>query len=238
MCELLEASLAFPTVSLTIVLAIAFLYWIFVILGALDIDLFSSDADFDGALEGHADGGDGHSHDGDADVADVHLAHGNTFLRPLGLRRVPLTISITFIVLFAWIISLLCMYYLGPWVPDGTPRWLFGLLVLAGALFVAMPLTAIAITPLAPAFVVHTAMRARDIVGSTCTVSTGRVGHDFGQARVTDNGAELVIPVRCDQENKIARHDQALVIDYDTERHAYLIEPLDEVFKKQLKKED
>lgn len=240
MTELLEASLAFPTVSLTILLGVIFLYWVFVILGALDIDLFSSDAGHGGhhgGGDGH--GGDGHGSDGHAHKSGTAESTGgaSSFLHPFGLRRVPFTISITLVILFAWTISLLCMYYLGPWIPHGMPLWLFGLIVLVASVLISMPLTALAITPLAPAFVVHSAMRARDLVGSTCSVTTGRVGHDFGQAKVTDNGAELVIPVRCDQENKISRHDKALVIDYDAARHAYLIEPLDEVFTKERKEE-
>jgi len=38
--ELLSASLTFPTVVFTVGLGIALVYWLFVRLGALDIDLF------------------------------------------------------------------------------------------------------------------------------------------------------------------------------------------------------
>ena len=60
-------------------------------------------------------------------------------------------------------------------------------------------------------------------------------GHDFGQAKITCNGAELVISVRCDAQDKFSRDDQGLVIDYDDERQAYIIEPLPDSLKKQLK---
>ena len=43
MNELLAASLEFPTVVFTIVLGIVLVYWLFVLLGALDIDLFGGD---------------------------------------------------------------------------------------------------------------------------------------------------------------------------------------------------
>lgn len=242
MSELLQAALAFPSVALTILVGITFLYWVFVILGALDIDIFQSDADFDGAMEGH-----GHAHEaggGDAAHAGADAGDGgdagdvgdaSTFLKPLGLKRVPLTISLTFVFVFSWTICLLTMHYLAPWVPDGLLRWVFGLGVLFGSLFFSLPLTAIAITPIAPAFVVALADRRRDNVGATCTVTTGRVDQDFGQAKITCNGAELVIPVRSDDDNNFSRGDKGLVIDYDNKRQAYIVEPLPESLEKQSK---
>ncbi len=244
MSELLTASLAFPSVVLTILVGITFLYWVFVILGALDIDIFHADADIDGALDGHGhvghdigghdvgggDAGDAGDGDGGGDVGDA-----STFLKPLGLRRVPLTISLTFVFVFSWTICLLTMHYLGAWIPDGILRWVFGAGVLFGSLFFSLPLTAIAITPIAPAFVVALANRHRDNVGSTCSVTTGRVDQSFGQAKITAGGAELVISVRCDDEGMFSRDDKALVIDYDEQRHAYIIEPLPDSLKKQSK---
>jgi hypothetical protein len=230
MTELLDASMAFPSVALTILVGITFLYWTFVILGALDIDILQADADVGDA----GDAGDGDA-DGDGDGDNSSAAEASTFLKPLGLKRVPVTISLTFVFVFSWAICLLTMHYLAPWVPEGILRWVFGLGVLVGSLIFSLPLTAIAITPIAPAFVVSLVKRRRDNVGETCTVSTGRVDSKFGQAKITCNGAELVIPVRCDGETVFERNDKALVIDYDDKRNAYLIEPLPEALKKQLK---
>lgn len=229
MSELLDASLAFPSVALTILVGITLLYWVFVILGALDIDLFHADADIDGAAGVDGGGGDVGDAGGEAGDGDGHEgAEGvSSFLSPLSLRRVPLTISLSFIFVISWSICLLATYYLGPVIPGGMPTWLFGILVLGGSIIASLPLTAIVITPLAPVFTVHHAKAALDNVGATCTVTTGRVDHDFGQAKITDNGLELVIPVRCDRDNQFQRHDRALVIDYDKQRHAYLIEPMD-----------
>jgi hypothetical protein len=127
------------------------------------------------------------------------------------------------------------MHYLAPWVPEGILWWVFAVGVLFGSLIFSLPLTAIAITPIAPAFVISLVKRRRDNVGETCTVSTGRVDSSFGQAKITCNGAELVIPVRCDEDQVFERNDKALVIDYDDKRNAYLIEPLPDALKKQLK---
>ncbi|MCC6553225.1 MAG: glycine zipper family protein, partial [Polyangiaceae bacterium] len=61
MAEVLAASLAFPAVLFTGVLALAMIYWLFVILGALDLDLLggAEDAampDLDAGIDGVAKG--------------------------------------------------------------------------------------------------------------------------------------------------------------------------------------
>ena len=56
MNELLEASLRFPTVVFTIGLGIVLIYWLFVLIGALDIDVLGG-ADVGDAAVGGAKGG-------------------------------------------------------------------------------------------------------------------------------------------------------------------------------------
>ncbi|HBL31463.1 MAG TPA: hypothetical protein DD490_31955, partial [Acidobacteria bacterium] len=63
MSEFLNAILAFPTVIYTILLGVVVGYWLFVLLGALDINLLG-DADLDGGGHGHGDGV-GHHHGAD-----------------------------------------------------------------------------------------------------------------------------------------------------------------------------
>jgi hypothetical protein len=84
--ELIQSSLQFPTVVFTIALGIVLVYWLFVLLGALHINLLG-DADVDGDIDG----------------ADHDF---------LGLDSVPLTISISFITLIGWTASLLGTQYL------------------------------------------------------------------------------------------------------------------------------
>ena len=50
--NLIDASVQFPTVIFTIGLLVALVYWLFVILGALDIDLLGGADDVSGALKG------------------------------------------------------------------------------------------------------------------------------------------------------------------------------------------
>jgi hypothetical protein len=231
--ELVVGSLQFPTVVFTIALGIVLVYWLFVLIGALDIDLFGGDVDIDvsGAAKGigdvltggakggaeafHADtGGDVGDAGGDAD-GDVD---GGGLWHVLGLGDVPVTISASLIVVIAWSGSLLAMHYLG------VSGW-FTLAVLVAALLIALPIAALLIRPIAPVFAVKEGKSNADYIGHICTITTGRVDTGFGQATIEDGGTVLNIAVRCDQPDKLVRGAKALIIEFDSERQAYLVEP-------------
>lgn len=230
MNELLEASTRFPTVVFSVGLGIALVYWLFVLLGALDIDLFHA-GDAAGAAKGAGDlvvggskggaealkgleVGDGHGHDVDG---------GGGILDALGLTAVPITISMSAIMLLGWIGSLLGMYY-GHRTLGGMGGWLAPLVCLL-VIVVVLPAAGVLVRPLRSVFELKESKRNRDYVGYTCTITTGQVDADFGQATVEEKGTVLVIPVRCDRPDALSRGAKALIIDFDAEREAYLVEP-------------
>jgi hypothetical protein len=67
--------------------------------------------------------------------------------------------------------------------------------------------------------------RRRDFIGTECRIRTGSVDEEFGQARVEDGQAGLLIQVRSD--GKFKRGPRAIIIDYDREREAYIVEAYD-----------
>lgn len=214
MNELVIASLQVPTVVFTIALGIVLVYWLFVLLGALDIDLLGGgDVDIDVDVDVSGDGVEaGHAGDADAD-ADGGPWHG------LGLGDVPVTISVSLITLLAWLVALLVSHYAitgGGWA---------SLIVLIGALVIALPIAALLVRPLAPVFAVKEGKSNADYVGHLCTITTGRVDDGFGQATIEDGGTVLIIAVRCDRPGALARGDRALIIEFDRERQAYVVEP-------------
>lgn len=207
MNELVRASLQFPTIILTVLVAIALVYWLSVIVGALDIDLL-----------GDAEGGDGGGGDAGPTAG---------FLSALGLSKVPLTISLTAIFMVAWVLCVLGTTYGATLVGEGMASWLLGSIVLLLALAIALPASGLLVRPLAPIFHVHQARSRAHYVGAVCTITTGHVDGDFGQATIEDGGDVLVIPVRCDAEgNGLGRNHKALVIEHDDAREAYIVEPV------------
>jgi hypothetical protein len=210
--QLLDASVQFPTVVFTIGLGICLVYWVFVLLGALDIDLFG---DAVGGAKGGAEGLKGIKVDHDVD--------GGGFWHSLGLATVPITISVSVIMLVCWIASLLAMRYGGSTIGN-LAGWLPAVVLLA-VVIIGIPLAGVLVRPLGPVFEIKQGKSNRDYVGHTCTITTGRVDDDFGQATVEDGGTVLVIPVRCDRKDVLARGSKALIIDFDDARNAYLVEP-------------
>lgn len=222
MNELLEASLRFPTVGFTIGLGIALIYWVFVMLGALDIDLLGG-GDASGAAKGIGDALVGGAKGGAEALKGIKVEAGadGGFWSALGLGAVPITITVSLILLVGWCGSLLGMHYGaaalgGGWLP---------FVVLPVVLIVGVLVTSVLVRPLAPLFAIKEGKTNRDYVGHTCTISTGRVDDGFGQATVEDGGTVLVIAVRCDRAGTLARGDRALIIDFDDARQAYLVEP-------------
>lgn len=253
MSQLLQVISSFPTVIFTILMVAVVLYWLLVILGALDLDLLGGgDGAADGAAEGVGGdvgdvgdagdlgghdagdlgdhGGDVGDHGGDAgdhggDHGEVHHGHGlGALLSALGLRKAPVTVVFSLIVFFAWTLTIVGSTYLGAPLAK-LPGWLGNTLLVVAALVLAMLAASLASRPLGRVFVTHQAPSRRTLVGRTCLITTGSVSGEFGQASVEDGMAGMVVQVRCDRENPLKRGDKARLVAYDAKREAFLVEP-------------
>jgi hypothetical protein len=223
MQEFLQIALSFPTVVFSALMLVMVLYWMMVILGALDLDLLEFDLDFD--LDGDVD------FEVDVDVdADAEMIGGpgliEAMLGALGLGTVPVTIIASFWILLSWMISFSAVYYLAPMI--GGLSAIVAIAFAVGSFAAATPLNILIMQPFIQLFRAPEQTRGGDsLVGSMCVVTTGSVTETFGQAKVRDGGAGLVLSVRSDGGNRLKRGSKALVIDYDEERNAYIVEPYD-----------
>lgn len=234
---LFDASLQFPTVIFTIGLLVALVYWLFVILGALDIDLLGGADDVSGALKGSGEalaGGDAltggvkgaaeAATGGAKGVNSIDTGASVGLWAWLGLTSVPVTVSASLVLLLTWSGSILAMHY-GP-SSLGTA---LAIVMALAVVLVALPITGMLVRPLRPVFEVKVGKSNRDYVGATCTITTGHVDAGFGQATIEDGATVLVIPVRCDRPDVLSRGARALVIDFDPARHAYVVEPVSDL---------
>jgi hypothetical protein len=219
MTEAFAIALSFPTVFLTVPLGVVLLYWLLVVAGAFDLPTHGA---HDGiGLDGHgASHGGGHHHglDGAEGLAAL--------LSALKLRSAPVTVVLSLLVLVAWLLcagAMPVVLRLG----GGPPGWLAGLGLLLGALLLALPLTSLLVRPLGDLFVVHEARRHKDLLGHECVVETGRADKGFGQARLEDGGAGLILQIRCDTDGGLRRGDRALLLYWDEARQAYVAERMD-----------
>ncbi len=228
MTEFLHAALSFPTVVPTVLLAFVLLYWLLVMLGALELDMLDSVLGLvdgidglDGTMEGAFDSVDGGF---DLDGAEASPTGGLTgALVALGLTGVPLTISLSLISLFTWSLTFIGMQWLGDsrFADTGLVTSI-SVAVVAGG--IATMITAVAVRPLRPIFVTQQALGRRDLVGKMCTVTTRRVDRDFGQAEVIDaEGSSMVVQVRCLDANDLGKGARVRILDYASRDEVFLI---------------
>ncbi len=255
MQEFLVTVVTFPTIVFTFGLAVALLYWLVVIFGALDLDFLDSalgldsiDAALDGALEsidGMADGAvegaaesidaaiDG-AVDGAADAADA-ADSGDTsdgarqgalsgLLNMMGVRGVPITVVLSFVLLWAWVISMVGTKLLGA----AAATFLVGGFLAGGSVFGSLVLAAISTRPFRKVFVTPTAPSRVSLVGKMCIVTSAKVDDKFGRAEIEDGATGFVAEVRCPQDNQLTRGKKALVYKYDPSEGIFFIGPLDD----------
>ena len=137
----------------------------------------------------------------------------------LGLGAVPLTISVSMIVLVCWCASLLSTTYIA-----GDSAWLRAILFPL-VIIVAFPIASLLVRPLAPVFKIKEGKFNADYVGSLCTITTNSVDTGFGFANIEDGHSLVQIAVRCDKPGKLARGDKALIIEFDPARRTFVVEP-------------
>jgi hypothetical protein len=250
MSEVLALALSFPSVIYTVLLGVMIVYWLFVMVGAVDLGEGAEGAlegsakgmlegsvkgalegSMKGALEGSAKGAlEGNAHAGEAaDGSDDQ--NGGTLaalLSALRLQSVPVTVVLSLIITFSWLVSMVGMQLVTRTLPSFGPG--LGFLVLVGAAVLSLPITSLAARPLAPVFAHKSAPSRRDLVGKTCTVRTGVVNRRFGEALLEDGGAGLVIRVRSDGR-ELRRGEHALIVDWEEEREAFVIEPMRELLE-------
>jgi len=257
MTEVLALALSFPAVVYTVLLGVVLVYWLFVVVGAINLGDGSPDGALDGfdpeaavgaakgalegaakgALQGHLDG----VADAAADVADVgdagDVGDGDAgdsavaaLIHALHLRSVPATVILSLIITFSWLVCTVTMQLVSRGLPPSSQP-LLGWLSLVGSPLLALPLTSLSARPLAKVFAHRHAPSHRDLIGKTCVVRTGTVTSTFGEASLEDGGAGLVLRVRVDRELAVKRGDQMLIVEWDRERESFLVEPLDEVMK-------
>ncbi len=195
---------SFPTAVFTFVLAICVLYWLFAVLGVVDIDMLDIDGlDIDGAEANFGAGNE----------ASTANALAGVMLK-FGLHGVPVTIILSFLSLFGWLVSYYGVHFLSALIPSGLFRFLFGLLILMGAFWIAVLITAVIIKLLRPLFQKVEQQTIKRVLGQTAVVRTSKVTDSFGEAIFNDGGAGLILKVRTSNNQVFAKGDKVVLLEY------------------------
>lgn len=200
-----STSFSFPTIIFTVLLIIVSMYWILTILGLFDIEVLDFDMDFDYGGETAPVGG----------MAGVMVA--------LGLTGLPVTIIISFIILFSWLGIYLSSLYVLAYFEAGFWFWLIASVSMILSIIVSVPVTIAITKPMRRFFKVNYATRANDLVGEICQVITSEVSDNFGEAELNKEGDHYIFQVRDKKNNLIKKGDDIILLEYDSENHLYYV---------------
>jgi len=219
MVEFVTAAFAPINVVFTVLLLLTGLYWITVIVGLLDVDIFNIEVP-DSGLEPGADV------DVDGDVAvDGDVSFLRSFLHFFYVGEVPTMVLVSILALSLWAFSMLANYYFNP----------SGSLLMATPIFIANLLFSafvmkVCAVPLRSLY----RMLNKDynapgrILGRIGKVITTQVSQEkMGQVEVPTKGAPIVLNVLSQDEHVFTKDEEAVVVEKDDARGIYLIAPVD-----------
>ncbi|MFT6808423.1 MAG: hypothetical protein ACJA01_001647 [Saprospiraceae bacterium] len=188
--DLLNVASNGPTLIWSILLSLCLAYWVFVILGALDIEAFDLDLDVDGDVD----------LDIDADIDGDISGGGNPGLligifKFLNLDSVPFMVFLSFFSLAAWTIGVLASSYI-------STDLMTGLALLIPNIFTSLILSKYITAPLAPIFKsLNDIAKELNLTGEEGTVVHGFEKGELSQAQILRNGENLLVSIRIAEDS-------------------------------------
>lgn len=214
MTELLNDAFSPINLPLTVTLILMLIYWITVILGVLDVELF--DIDLDSGLDVDADV------DFDVDVGADGI--GRSILAFFYVGEVPVMILFSILILSLWTVSMIANYHLNP-----LGSYVFGLGLFAGNVVVSLLICKVIGMPLNKFYssLNRDSNAPRDVMGRICVVITSSVSKKMGQAEVKTRGAPILLNVVSQDDHVFNKGDEAVVTAKDEHSGVYTIAPVD-----------
>ena len=227
MTELFLESIALINLPFTILFGLIMCYWLLVILGAADTELFH--LDLDGDLELDVDAEPDIAPDGSPDVevnAEADMDAGGTvsllsFLKFFYIGEVPFMILLSILVTSLWSLSVLGNYYLNP------EKSLFrALALLAVNLFCSLFITKLLLIPLHRAFAsVETEEECPALIGQTGVVTTNVLNNTFGEIEVpSSHGPPILVNASIKGDEVLHKGDEVIIYEYERESRVYYVE--------------
>ena len=221
MTELLQTCVVGGNVIPTTLLCLFLVYWLFVLTGAVGLELFDFDFDVDADVDVDADidiGGAGGSF-------NSMLSTGVIALKFLNIGNVPIMLWASLFSLSLWTLTMLLDD------PSNHESLLPETMILLRNGFFALIFAKALTQPLRGRFEPVEPNRPRDLIGTTCVITTSEVTETFGQARHEAEGAPLLLHVRT-TAGPLAKGDLAVIVDFDPHQRLYFVEKSDQEVEK------
>lgn len=209
MQELLDASIQGANIIPTVLLIFVLIYWLVVILGVIDLDMFDIDLDVEVEVEGPEVG------------ANISVGWLNSALTYFNLGQIPLMIFVSFLALPMWIISVQLNHLIG------NTSLLLGIVFLIpnllASLFVAKFLT----MPFVKLFskMTEEGETTMTMIGKICRIILPLNSSTVGQAEVKVDGSSYLISAKTVDGKVMQKGEEGLVIEYHEDGKYYVVEP-------------
>lgn len=200
MKTLLVESVRWVNMPYTIIAGVMGVYWLTVILGFLDIEVFDFDVD-----------------------VDIETEFGmDSLLGILNVGNVPFSIWLSILAVQMWLYSITFNLAL-----DGIPGFRLPEIlrfIICALVFIPISatITKFVTTPLNTLFEMKTVTK-NEFVGKECVVTSSEVNEQFGTAEVRVGGVPQLIDIRAKSEDGLKRDDKALIYEYDTEQDVFYV---------------
>jgi len=207
MDKFIENITSFPTGIYTLLLLVCIGLMLISVLGLIDIDGVDVDLDANVDLELDVD-------------TNSQIESGTTnvlsgLLIKYKLVGVPITISITLLILIGWMLSYYIVHFVVPFKTGTMFRYLSGLPIFLGTLL---------ISPIRKMFRDASKEKEKLIIGQVATVRTSKVDHSFGEVALNDGGAGLILKVRATGDEVFKTGDKVVVFEkIDAENNIYRV---------------
>ncbi|SCK31704.1 hypothetical protein YUYDRAFT_03668 [Streptomyces sp. ScaeMP-e48] len=173
-----------------------------------------------------------------AGAADQHSFDSDLDPGTVGFGGVPVTVSVSLLVVIAWFGSLTGTVLLHQVPATGALRAVLAIAVLAGSLFLAWGTVRLLAHLFRRYFPAEPPPSRKDFVGRVCTVRTGSVSASFGQAEVASaDGSTAIVQVRqapraprlaeLHAEELLVSGSTGLLYAYDEEGEFFWVSPYD-----------
>lgn len=202
MLDFLLQTVRWVNLPYTLLVGVTGLYWIIVILGFLDIEVFDIDLDLD--------------FDADAD-----FSFGGVFSM-LNVGSLPFSIWLSIFIVQMWVYSVVANLLLDAVLPlPDLARFILGLALFAP---LAAMMTKILTNPLKSAFEGRASVKKDDFVGKECLITSSQVTATFGTAQLVLDGVPQLIDIRAKDDGDVFhKGETALIYRYDGERDVFYV---------------
>ncbi len=202
MNELVEMYFQWPVLPFSVLLCLVTGYWLMVILGGIDMDMFDIDLDLD------------FDTDVDASVTDL----GMLGLKWLNIGEVPFMMWLSLVALASWTVTMIFDRHL---VNPSTQEIV---IAIGRSLGFGILAAKILTNPVRGKLRVKEPNTVQDMLGRTCSVVTSEVTPNFGNAICqVEDGAPLRLNVRT-TEGSIPKDAIVQIVDFSPETGIYYVQ--------------